>query len=291
MVGLKEFRIPISTVANATTSSTPISHYWYRTKPGHCLNTDTFLLGSGAVNTILDFLVIMLPIPLLWRLKTTASQKGVLTGIFICAGFVCIISIIRLVVLSRLTSVDVTWNYVDSAIWSAAEPSMGVISACLPSLRPLVSILLRGTVRGLGVSKYGLGSSATGKLGSSNGSGSRSGRWGSRSDGAGAAGVGRGLGVGGGEGKNGGDFEEFFRMDAPSDPGSRKVGHRVDVRGGRPRPDGGENGRLENGVGGGVGEEDEISLEAVNPPEGVIRIKNEVTVTSSDWLEYKDKVY
>lgn len=35
---------------------------------------------------------------------------------------VCFISIIRLVVLSRLHEFDVTWNYVNAAIWSAAEP-------------------------------------------------------------------------------------------------------------------------------------------------------------------------
>ncbi len=48
------------------------------------------------------------PLPLLWRLRTTNFQKAILTGIFSCAGFVGIISIIRLVVLSRLENVDVT---------------------------------------------------------------------------------------------------------------------------------------------------------------------------------------
>lgn len=41
----------------------------------------------------------------------------------------------------------------------------------------------------------------------------------------------------------------------------------------------------------GRGREDEISLEEMNVPAGGIRVKDEVVVTSSDWLEYKDKVF
>ncbi|KAI4133647.1 MAG: hypothetical protein LQ341_006147 [Variospora aurantia] len=108
----------------------PIDKYWNREKPGSCVNGDIVLIVPGAINAVLNFLIIALPIPLLWKLRTTVSQKSVLTGIFVCAGFVCIISIIRLVVLSRLHHADVTWNFVNSAIWSAAEPCMGVVSAC-----------------------------------------------------------------------------------------------------------------------------------------------------------------
>ncbi|KAL8816806.1 MAG: hypothetical protein Q9223_004248 [Gallowayella weberi] len=39
---------------------------------------------------------------------------------------------------------DITWNYVPAATWSAAEPSISVVSACLPSLRPLFVRLVWG---------------------------------------------------------------------------------------------------------------------------------------------------
>ena len=42
---------------------------------------------------------------------------------------------------------------------------------------------------------------------------------------------------------------------------------------------------------GGRGNEDEISLEEMNLPAGGIRVKDEVVITSSDWLEYKHKVF
>ena len=35
----------------------------------------------------------------------------------------------------------------------------------------------------------------------------------------------------------------------------------------------------------------DISLAEMNVPEGGIRVKDEVVVTSSDWLEYKHEVF
>ena len=126
---------------------------------------------------------------------------------------------------------------------------MGVISACIPSLRPLVSLLLRGTVRGLGVSDYGSGKQVSSSVSHS--------AWRSRA----------------GEGD---DDNSSKPNDSVSDPQGQRWGHDVEVLGGR---------------GGGRGAEDEISLEAMNVPQGVIQVKDEVVVTSSDWLEYKDKVF
>lgn len=58
---------------------------------------------------------------------------------------VCAVSITRLIVLSNLREDDLTWNYVTPAIWTAAEASIGVVSACLPSLRPLFVRLVWGS--------------------------------------------------------------------------------------------------------------------------------------------------
>ena len=86
-----------------------------------------------------------MPIPLLWRLRTSRTQKTVLTSIFLCGGFVCVVSIIRLVVLSRLDILhDPTWNYVDAALWSATEPSVAICCACLTTLRPLFHVIFTG---------------------------------------------------------------------------------------------------------------------------------------------------
>ncbi|KAI4251343.1 MAG: hypothetical protein LQ352_004909 [Teloschistes flavicans] len=130
-----------------TCTSTPIHSFWDVGVPGHCINIDNFFIGSGSVNVVLDFIIFAMPIPLLWRLRTSFNQKLVLTLVFTVAGFVVIVSIVRLVVLSRIGRTDLTWNYINSGIWTNIEPSIAVICACLPSLRPLVSILSHGWQR------------------------------------------------------------------------------------------------------------------------------------------------
>ncbi|KAI4232913.1 MAG: hypothetical protein LQ352_008293 [Teloschistes flavicans] len=106
-------------------------------------------------------------------------QQIILTAIFTLAGLyvftgelrvaptdtssVVLVSIIWVVVLSKLKEEDVTCqqrtpsdqivqtltaerqgNYINSGIWCALEPSMGVVCACIPSLRPLFRLAAQG---------------------------------------------------------------------------------------------------------------------------------------------------
>lgn len=93
----------------------PISAFWNiedRLTPGlkQCINGDLFILVAGSLNCFLDFFIVLIvsfpctvsrsrlksienllthtsqPLPLLWRLRTTQSQKLVLTSIFGVAG-------------------------------------------------------------------------------------------------------------------------------------------------------------------------------------------------------------
>ncbi|MCJ1274922.1 hypothetical protein MMC21_002720 [Puttea exsequens] len=122
---------------------TPIHKFWDHMQPGHCENAQNGLYITGAINTLFDFIVTLMPVPLLWRLRTSTRQKGILTGIFLTAGFVCAVSIARMIVFSKADPADVTWNFVGVANWSAVEPCVGVIGACIPSLRPLFTVLFR----------------------------------------------------------------------------------------------------------------------------------------------------
>ena len=80
------------------------------------------------------------------------------------------VSIILLIVCYRLdnTSPDVTWNISPVVLWAGTEINLGVVSACLPSLRPILSLVTNcGNPRqmsGTGPrnNSYGLGSKASG---------------------------------------------------------------------------------------------------------------------------------
>ena len=52
---------------------------------------------------------------------------------------VCFASLYRIITITRLVqSTDISWAKSDVFIWSSVEPSIGIISGCLPTLRPLM---------------------------------------------------------------------------------------------------------------------------------------------------------
>ena len=64
-----------------------------------------------------------------------------------------------------------TWTLTDSLIWTIAEVCVAVVSACLPTLRPLFSVIEHGRS---GMRSAALGSGRFGKLSGSDDSGDRS---------------------------------------------------------------------------------------------------------------------
>ncbi len=144
---------------------------------------------------------------------------------------------------------------------------MGVISACVPSLRPLVSLCIRGTVRGLGVSKTSAKASGKSAQGTNSSTSGRFAGWRSHTDPDDAS----------EDRDNLTSTATTARLEdgTVSDPNSKRWGHEVEVLGGRRAS----------------GHEDGISLEEMNIPFGTIQVKDEVDVVSSDWLEYQDRVF
>jgi post-segregation antitoxin (ccd killing protein) len=52
---------------------------------------------------------------------------------------VCFASLYRIITITRLVhTTDISWAKSDVFIWSSVEPSIGIISGCLPTLRPLM---------------------------------------------------------------------------------------------------------------------------------------------------------
>ncbi|KAL8734353.1 MAG: hypothetical protein Q9166_001551 [cf. Caloplaca sp. 2 TL-2023] len=53
-------------------------------------------------------------------------------------GFgVCVAGIVRFFYIRQIVPFDATWTQVDPAIWSSVEPSIGIVSACLPIMGPI----------------------------------------------------------------------------------------------------------------------------------------------------------
>ena len=55
-------------------------------RPGQRISLPDYFIGSAVPNIILDWVLLMLPLPLVWGLKIPSSQKMGLTGIFLLGG-------------------------------------------------------------------------------------------------------------------------------------------------------------------------------------------------------------
>ncbi|KAL4903494.1 hypothetical protein BDW74DRAFT_168999 [Aspergillus multicolor] len=118
----------------------PVARFWDPTLPGFCLSSKGLWFSNASMHIATDLAILVIPIPALVKLELPRKQKVALISIFAVGGFVCITSICRLISLKRISdSSDPTYDNVGAATWSAVECNVGIICACLPTLRPLIS--------------------------------------------------------------------------------------------------------------------------------------------------------
>jgi hypothetical protein len=75
----------------------PISAYWNVKASGTCMNAEMHFFSTAVVGIILDWAIWILPIPVVGRLRLPQKQKWGLMGVFGLGGFVCVVSVLRLV--------------------------------------------------------------------------------------------------------------------------------------------------------------------------------------------------
>ncbi|KAK1451877.1 TAM domain methyltransferase [Colletotrichum melonis] len=136
----------------------PVHAFWARYDTVNPLSSDQytcgvdvkmFFKGNSIPNIITDALVVLLPIPYVWKLQLHKAQKFALAGIFALGTFVTVVSMARLnvILLVDLTSPDITWNFIDTIIWTNVEANTAIICACLPCLKPILNLALNGRLK------------------------------------------------------------------------------------------------------------------------------------------------
>ncbi|KAI0471178.1 integral membrane protein [Xylaria cf. heliscus] len=123
----------------------PPRGFWDKTIEASCnVDSQRFLFAISIPNILIDVTLLSLPVPYVIRLNIAKSQKRAILSMFTLGGFVCIASILRLVaVVTQPNNEDLTWNIVNQSIWATVEANLAIISACLPTLRP-IWIIVRG---------------------------------------------------------------------------------------------------------------------------------------------------
>lgn len=61
----------------------PFEKQWHPMVEGHCISAYKVFIWSGFPSIIADLMIIILPLPLIWRLQTTINQKLGLTATFL----------------------------------------------------------------------------------------------------------------------------------------------------------------------------------------------------------------
>ncbi|KAI4261988.1 MAG: hypothetical protein L6R42_002827 [Xanthoria sp. 1 TBL-2021] len=113
----------------------PVRGAWDVSVPrDQCFNLRTWLIATNVPNIVIDFSIICLPIPLVWKLKLSIERKIGLTGVFLLGIFASIISIVRVHTNASLQIHDPTWNYMMVKIWSTVEGNVGVCEVDTQSL-------------------------------------------------------------------------------------------------------------------------------------------------------------
>ena len=106
--------------------------------PGKCINQIAFQRYMAIPNVFTGFIMLVMPLPLVWRLKITPIQKIGLIATFLHGAIGFLGSCARLLSLSN-TQQSHEPNWAVLTIWTINEPANYVIAACLPILRPVLA--------------------------------------------------------------------------------------------------------------------------------------------------------
>lgn len=128
----------------ATFSCNPVEKQWnILIEHGECMEQKPVYLGGSLPNVIIDFVLVGMPLPSVFRLNIPLGRRLILAGMFALGFFICIVSIIRLTIVMsiRTDDLNVTYNLRDFMLWSTVEINIGLVCACLPSMRPMLQII------------------------------------------------------------------------------------------------------------------------------------------------------
>ncbi|RDW73712.1 hypothetical protein BP5796_07154 [Coleophoma crateriformis] len=119
----------------------PRAKAWAPWLPGTCINLKATFLAISIPSILTDLAILALPLPHVWRLQTNLTQRVMLMVIFLLGSFVVFTSIYRFTVYLSYDPNDLPYTLALGCAWNIVELSSGIISACLPTLGPLVRIV------------------------------------------------------------------------------------------------------------------------------------------------------
>ncbi|KAI0018401.1 hypothetical protein F4780DRAFT_751397 [Xylariomycetidae sp. FL0641] len=122
----------------------PVDYNWNKSIPGgSCNGQSKAFLAMATTNLIIDVCIVILPMPMVFGLQMSLSKRFGIAGMFSLGALICIISLLRIIWVVRLDLEDVTYGVGSGTIYSALEPILGVVNACLPTMKPALVRIFR----------------------------------------------------------------------------------------------------------------------------------------------------
>ncbi len=150
----------------------PLIRAFDKDTPGTCIDTAKFWFANAGFSIATDVIILMLPMPLVWKLEVPMAQKIALVAVFAVGIFAVITSCLRVTTLDLFaTSPDNTYN-IANVMWTIVEPNVAFVCSCLPILRTLVVRIipgLRSKSRGFSRETPGYATGGTNSSGKSRG--------------------------------------------------------------------------------------------------------------------------
>ncbi|KAL8715743.1 MAG: hypothetical protein Q9220_000410 [cf. Caloplaca sp. 1 TL-2023] len=118
----------------------PIRKLWTPAVEGTCIHVYDLYLANSILNVITDFMVLLVPLPMLRSLQVGKKQKWIIAGLFAVGSLTCILSAVRTYFIAIILKIplDTPWHVPTSTTLIIAETNLSVICGCVMVLRPFI---------------------------------------------------------------------------------------------------------------------------------------------------------
>ncbi|KAL9042705.1 MAG: hypothetical protein Q9180_000407 [Flavoplaca navasiana] len=133
-IGVLEGMWFIGVLVTVIFECTPVSKSWQPSLPGHCINFPAFLWGNSISNTVLDYMILFLPVVPVLKLQMSTGHKALVLLAFSLGSLASISSTIRAAWTAKFDPSRMSETIFEGGIWTYIEPHAALIAACLPFL-------------------------------------------------------------------------------------------------------------------------------------------------------------
>ncbi|KAJ5356438.1 hypothetical protein N7517_011047 [Penicillium concentricum] len=119
----------------------PLAYGWDQSIPGEkCIHPVTAYQTLVPLNIFTGLLILVMPMPTLWKLHIPLGQRLAVTGVFLLGGLGNVASILQMAIYlsaSDFSMSDPTWFVAKFGVLSILEGGLIIIAACIISIWPL----------------------------------------------------------------------------------------------------------------------------------------------------------